>query len=597
MSDDEIYCICRSKDVSRFMIGCDHCEEWYHGDCIKVTADEAKYIKKFYCKECRDKNSHLSVVYKSKYAEKLKEKEKKKERKQKDSKEERKKEKKKHKDKDRDRSGERHKSSHKEKKHKRDKDERKEKEEKKKPRKIISDSDSDVKPVVKDEEDKDKEKEREKEKEKQKELEWIKERKRQKEKQREEVEKRKKEKEEQERKERSSQDSKVRITDLTESWHKKSHDKEVVDISKYSSEDEWKPAAVPATIAPPPVSTSNKHKRKPLKEADYNKRKRPRKADYASTDDEEGGTPDLAPRQCQQMECTKCARVGSKYCSDQCGLSVASFRIYQTLPERIREWNLTGCMAEQKNRKELERIRDDLQKAKQRLEQLDKQTEELEKVISKGKSMTIIEHKSEDSSDEDEESHRGGSINCISCGKDVPARTAMRHMETCFNKFESQTSFGSMYKTKIEGYQMFCDFYNPQTGTYCKRLRVICPEHTKDNKHQDTEVCGFPIKKNVFKDSGEFCRLSRKECNDHFCWEKLMRAELDMDRVRQWLKLDELLEKERQEKESMSRRAGVLNLLLHSTYNHEIANKMQMMKTKQQRANQQPQAVKPQQKR
>ena len=28
-----------------------------------------------------------------------------------------------------------------------------------------------------------------------------------------------------------------------------------------------------------------------------------------------------------------------------------------------------------------------------------------------------------------------------------------------------------------------------------------------------------------------------------------------------------------QEKESMSRRAGVLNLLLHSTYNHEIANK------------------------
>ena len=30
---------------------------------------------------------------------------------------------------------------------------------------------------------------------------------------------------------------------------------------------------------------------------------------------------------------------------------------------------------------------------------------------------------------------------------------------------------------------------------------------------------------------------------------------------------------------------------------HEIANKMQMMKTKQQRANQQPQAVKPQQKR
>ena len=41
-------------------------------------------------------------------------------------------------------------------------------------------------------------------------------------------------------------------------------------------------------------------------------------------------------------------------------------------------------------------------------------------------------------------------------------------------------------------------------------------------------------------------RRSKKECNEHFSWEKLRRAELDMDRVRQWLKLDELLEKERQ---------------------------------------------------
>jgi hypothetical protein len=41
-------------------------------------------------------------------------------------------------------------------------------------------------------------------------------------------------------------------------------------------------------------------------------------------------------------------------------------------------------------------------------------------------------------------------------------------------------------------------------------------------------------------------RRAKKECNEHFSWEKLRRAELDMDRVRQWLKLDELLEKERQ---------------------------------------------------
>lgn len=36
---------------------------------------------------------------------------------------------------------------------------------------------------------------------------------------------------------------------------------------------------------------------------------------------------------------------------------------------------------------------------------------------------------------------------------------------------------------------MFCDFYNPSQGTYCKRLRVLCPEHFKDSTViSDSEV-------------------------------------------------------------------------------------------------------------
>ena len=92
----------------------------------------------------------------------------------------------------------------------------------------------------------------------------------------------------------------------------------------------------------------------------------------------------------------------------------------------------------------------------------------------------------------------------------------------------------------------------------------------------------FIFSRNIFSPSGEFCRVSKKECNAHFCWEKLRRGELDMERVRCWMKLDELMEQERQEKESLSRRAGVLNLMLHSTFNHEIMEKvMKMQKGKQ----------------
>lgn len=46
-------------------------------------------------------------------------------------------------------------------------------------------------------------------------------------------------------------------------------------------------------------------------------------------------------------------------------------------------------------------------------------------------------------------------------------------------------------------------------------------------------MCGCPLVTDVFKETGEFCRITRKKCNKHYCWEKLRRAEIDMDRVRQ----------------------------------------------------------------
>ena len=52
-------------------------------------------------------------------------------------------------------------------------------------------------------------------------------------------------------------------------------------------------------------------------------------------------------------------------------------------------------------------------------------------------------------------------------------------------------SFGSMFKTRIEGNNMFCDSFNPVNATYCKRLRVMCPEHTKEPKISNTEVFVF----------------------------------------------------------------------------------------------------------
>ncbi|XP_030567260.1 CXXC-type zinc finger protein 1-like isoform X2 [Drosophila novamexicana] len=61
--DDQAYCICRTSDCSRFMIGCDGCEEWYHGDCIGITEKEAKHIKQYYCRRCKKENPELQTIF------------------------------------------------------------------------------------------------------------------------------------------------------------------------------------------------------------------------------------------------------------------------------------------------------------------------------------------------------------------------------------------------------------------------------------------------------------------------------------------------------------------------------------------------------
>lgn len=66
--DKPIYCICRSSDMNRFMIGCDNCEEWFHGDCVHVTSAYSKKIEKYYCDACRTKDPSLVTMLKEPYA-------------------------------------------------------------------------------------------------------------------------------------------------------------------------------------------------------------------------------------------------------------------------------------------------------------------------------------------------------------------------------------------------------------------------------------------------------------------------------------------------------------------------------------------------
>jgi len=51
---EPLYCICRRPDIpGKFMIACDNCNEWFHGECIGISKEQAENITNYQCTDCR----------------------------------------------------------------------------------------------------------------------------------------------------------------------------------------------------------------------------------------------------------------------------------------------------------------------------------------------------------------------------------------------------------------------------------------------------------------------------------------------------------------------------------------------------------------
>ncbi|XP_022257614.1 PHD finger protein 3-like, partial [Limulus polyphemus] len=55
---DRLWCICRKPHNGRFMIGCDGCEEWFHGSCVGITRQKGQLMEKeeieWLCPKCKE---------------------------------------------------------------------------------------------------------------------------------------------------------------------------------------------------------------------------------------------------------------------------------------------------------------------------------------------------------------------------------------------------------------------------------------------------------------------------------------------------------------------------------------------------------------
>ncbi|XP_040180279.1 CXXC-type zinc finger protein 1 isoform X2 [Rana temporaria] len=538
-----VYCICRKPDINCFMIGCDHCNEWFHGDCINITEKMAKAIREWYCMTCRAKYPHLEIKYRHK------------------------------KSKDREKETER--------------DENEEMMMIKSDKRRNSTSSQQIKRSARmcgecescsRTEDcgqcdfcRDMKKFGGPNKVRQK--------------------CRLRQCQVRARKMLRVKDDELAVfrdtpepPSLAESL---SDDDLPLDPDLYQElcaggafDDHNLPWLSDTDDTPFLDSVLRKravkvkHVKRREKKSDKKKddkykrhKQKQRHKDKAKHSERLENRDYSSLRQCLGPSCVQPARATSKYCSDDCGMKLAANRIYEILPQRIQQWQQNPCVAEEQGKKLLERIRREQQQARTKLQEMERRFHELEGVISKAKQQQIREDEETNDGDSDDTDFQ---IFCVSCGHPINPKVALRHMERCYAKYESQTSFGSMYPTRIEGAtRLFCDVYNPQSKTYCKRLQVLCPEHSRDPKVPADEVCGCPMTKDVFELTGDFCRVPKRKCNRHYCWEKLRRAEVDLERVRVWYKLDELFEQERNVRMAMTNRAGLLALMLHQTIQHD----------------------------
>jgi TATA-binding protein-associated factor Taf7 len=62
LDPNALFCVCRTKyDNDRFYLGCENCNDWFHGRCVGVTEGQAEAIDAFICPPCEKKTGKITT--------------------------------------------------------------------------------------------------------------------------------------------------------------------------------------------------------------------------------------------------------------------------------------------------------------------------------------------------------------------------------------------------------------------------------------------------------------------------------------------------------------------------------------------------------
>jgi hypothetical protein len=233
---------------------------------------------------------------------------------------------------------------------------------------------------------------------------------------------------------------------------------------------------------------------------------------------------------CKNKDCSKRARPGSKYCSDDCGRVLAARtaslqevkQIQQNLAavqeERTRvlsAWMqehpnyLTECTHSVSTKKDLDAIEDGEKQLKGLRAALVKTEKDFEDARLKVKTAevqrTLV---APGLLDEVLATNR---LDCSVCGKDVATSSYVSHLRECMQRNEE---FSHSTVTQNPG---LCNFLSRRTNRYCSLPKQSCVFHAPGHQlDYQFLLCGYHVA------GGDLCRTPALQCLVHADWRDVL---------------------------------------------------------------------------
>ena len=265
--------------------------------------------------------------------------------------------------------------------------------------------------------------------------------------------------------------------------------------------------------------------RKRVWESDRTAKLAAKRARQAARKREQVAQRKLRSKPCKNLTCTERSRLGSKYCSDSCGLEVAATAHREAEERRIQE-SVKQSVAEQESKLNLwieahsdflehaapsvstQADLELLEEAQRGCEALERECKDAEMALAEAE-MRAAQGETRNPAGPPSDVEGSARLDCSVCGKDVPAVQFVSHLRECMHRNEE---FSHSTVAQNPG---FCNHMSRRTDRYCNMPKNGCMFHTPGlGLDYQFLVCGYQTS----DQSSPPCPRAALQCLKHNDW-------------------------------------------------------------------------------